>query len=315
MQPSSSPITTSTVPTGTTSPSATRIRATFPAAGEGISTVVLSVWISTSGSSSATSCPSDDEPAGDLALGQALAEVGQLELVRHRLELVQQAPRRRRRPARPTACTRPRSASTDTARRSPSRAAPARAGRGSPSPRSSLPARRAKPARRGASCTITTRPVFATEASSVSSSSGFSDRTSSTSTDASERVRGRAPQTGTIAPYATIVRSVPSRASAHLAERDDVLALRHLAASGPVDELRLEDDDRIRIADRGGEQPLRVGRRRRDRHLHAGRVDVVRLGRVVVQLGRAHAAAVRHPHDERELHRAAAYASGSGRRG
>ena len=55
----SPPITTSTVPTGTTSPSATRIRETVPAAGEGISTVVLSVWISTSGSSSATSCPSD----------------------------------------------------------------------------------------------------------------------------------------------------------------------------------------------------------------------------------------------------------------
>src|ERR671935_394617 len=35
------------------------MRATFPAAGEGISTVVLSVWISTRGSSSATSCPSE----------------------------------------------------------------------------------------------------------------------------------------------------------------------------------------------------------------------------------------------------------------
>ncbi len=55
----SSPITTSTVPTGTTSPSATRILATFPAAGDGISTVVLSVCTSTSGSSSAISCPSD----------------------------------------------------------------------------------------------------------------------------------------------------------------------------------------------------------------------------------------------------------------
>src|SRR5947208_12576015 len=52
-------MTTNTVPTGTTSPSATRIRATSPAAGEGISTVVLSVWISTSGSSSAISCPSE----------------------------------------------------------------------------------------------------------------------------------------------------------------------------------------------------------------------------------------------------------------
>ena len=54
-----SAITTSAVPTGTTSPSPTRIRSTVPAAGEGISTVVLSVWISTSGSSSATAWPSE----------------------------------------------------------------------------------------------------------------------------------------------------------------------------------------------------------------------------------------------------------------
>src|SRR5262249_29153999 len=54
----SSPITTRTVPTGTTSPSLTRMWEIFPAAGDGISTVVLSVSISTSGSSSATSCPS-----------------------------------------------------------------------------------------------------------------------------------------------------------------------------------------------------------------------------------------------------------------
>ena len=53
----SSPITTSTDPTGATSPSPTRICSTVPAAGEGISTVVLSVWISTSGASSAISSP------------------------------------------------------------------------------------------------------------------------------------------------------------------------------------------------------------------------------------------------------------------
>src|SRR5262249_20734570 len=54
----SPPITTSTVPTGTTSPSLTTIRDTMPPAGDGISTVVLSVAISTSGSSSAISWPS-----------------------------------------------------------------------------------------------------------------------------------------------------------------------------------------------------------------------------------------------------------------
>ena len=66
----------------------------------------------------------------------------------------------------------------------------ARAGRGSPSRRGS---RRARPrtARRGASCTITTRPVFAAEASSASSSSGFSVRMSSTSTRIRPRARRR----------------------------------------------------------------------------------------------------------------------------
>ena len=94
-----SPMTTITVPTGTTSPSPARIFATVPAAGDGISTVVLSVWISTSGSSSATSCPSGDEPAGDLTLGQALAEVGELELVGHRPDFYRIAS------SRSTACT------------------------------------------------------------------------------------------------------------------------------------------------------------------------------------------------------------------
>ena len=52
-------MTTITAPTGTTSPSAARISETTPAAGDGISTVVLSVWISTSGSSSSISWPTE----------------------------------------------------------------------------------------------------------------------------------------------------------------------------------------------------------------------------------------------------------------
>ena len=92
---------------------------------------------------------------------------------------------------------------------------------------------------------------------------------------------------------------------ARLAERHDVLALRHLAARRAVHELRLEHDDRIRVADRRREQSLRIRGCRRDRDLDAGRVHVVRLRRVVVQLGRAHAAAVRHANRERELHPAA----------
>ena len=81
-----------------------------------------------------------------------------------------------------------------------------------------------------------------------------------------------------------------------------MLPVRDVAAQRPVVELRLEHDDRIRVADGGGEEPLRVGRSGRNRHLHAGRVDVVGLGRVVVELRRAHPAAVGHPDHERKGH-------------
>jgi hypothetical protein len=87
---------------------------------------------------------------------------------------------------------------------------------------------------------------------------------------------------------------------ARFPERHDVLALGHLAAERAVVELRLEHDDRIGIADRRGQQAFCVGGRRRDRDLHAGRVDVVGLGGVVVKLRRANPAAVRHAHGQRE---------------
>ena len=148
--------------------------------------------------------------------------------------------------------------------------------------------------------------VFATDASSASSSSGRSERMSRTSHDASPASASAARSHTRHHRAVRHQRHVVALArDPRLAERDDVLALGHLAAGGAVDELRLEDHDRVGIADRRGQQPLRVGRRRRDRDLDAGRVHVVGLGRVVVQLGRAHAAAVRHPDRERELHPAA----------
>ena len=85
-----------------------------------------------------------------------------------------------------------------------------------------------------------------------------------------------------------------------LPERHDVVALRHLAAQHPVVELGNRHDDGIRVADRHREA-LRVGPG------VAGiatftprRVDVVRLGRIVVEPRRADPAAVQHPHRERE---------------
>ena len=104
----------------------------------------------------------------------------------------------------------------------------------------------AVPGVRGASCTITTRPVLAADASSASSSSGFSVRMSSTSTRASSASASAARSaSGTIAPYATNVRSVALAREARLPERDDVLALGNLAAHRPVVELRLEHDDGV----------------------------------------------------------------------
>jgi len=113
---------------------------------------------------------------------------------------------------------------------------------------------------------------------------------SSSSTDASPSSASIAPsQSGTIDAVGDERDVVALAHRARLAERNDVVALGHLAAQRPVVELRLEDHDRIGIANRRGEQPLRVCRRGRDRDLDPRRVHVVGLGRVVVQLGRAHA--------------------------
>ena len=115
----------------------------------------------------------------------------------------------------------------------------------------------AKPSVRGASWTTTARPVLRTEASSASSSSGFSVRRSSTSQEASP-ARASAARSATGDHRAVgDERHVRSLAGdARLAERDDVLAVRHIAAGGAVDQLGLEDHDRVGIPDRGGEQAL-----------------------------------------------------------
>ena len=53
----------------------------------------------------------------------------------------------------------------------------------------------------------------------------------------------------------------PLARDARAAELHDVVALGDRPACGAVDELRLEHDHRVRVADRRGEQPLRVGGR------------------------------------------------------
>ena len=249
----------------------------MPAAGDGISTVVLSVWISTSGSSSAISSPSATSqratspsvrpsprsgslnsygiarpiagamlrpaalrtqgPGGIRRRGTAASRADNgcagrgrrappLPRARGRREgpgCDRPSPRHRRcrggtgpappRATRPSASARhpsraprrhvgsPRASSTDTGRRSRSRAAPApcrsKIAFSAMIAASSAP----KPTVRGASWTITTRPVFATDARIVSSSSGRSERMSTTSHDASPASSSAArSHTGTIAP-------------------------------------------------------------------------------------------------------------------
>ncbi len=76
-------IVTSTLPTGQSWPSAYMRLATRPARGDGISTVALSVMTSTIGWSSRERVALLDLPADDLALDDAFADVGQLELEGH----------------------------------------------------------------------------------------------------------------------------------------------------------------------------------------------------------------------------------------
>ena len=71
----------------------------------------------------------------------------------------------------------------------------------------------------------------------------------------------------------------------------------------PVAPLRLEEDDRVRAADRLAQQAVGVGRGARRHHAQARGVRVVRLRGVAVVLDAADAAAERHPddHGQREL--------------
>ena len=64
-----------------------------------------------------------------------------------------------------------------------------------------------------------------------------------------------------------------------LAERHDVLAVRHVALH-VVEHLALDENDRVVVADRALEQPLGVGRRGRRDDLEPGDVGVKALERL-----------------------------------
>jgi hypothetical protein len=102
-------------------------------------------------------------------------------------------------------------------------------------------------------------------------------------------------------------RDVAARApDRRLAERDDVLALRHLARL-QRQQVVVEVDDGVVVADRGRHQPLRVRRRRRHRHLQARDAHEHPVDRAGVLAGPAGGEAVARLEDDRDRHLPAAH--------
>ena len=113
-----------------------------------------------------------------------------------------------------------------------------------------------------ASCTTTSRCVFATDASIAAVSSGTSVRGSTTSTltpSASSSCATRS-ACGTEAPSATTVTSRALARDPRRAEIDRVALLGHRHGVAEEEQLLLEEDDRVVVPDRGREQALGVER-------------------------------------------------------
>src|SRR5208283_5039999 len=70
----------------------------------------------------------------------------------------------------------------------------------------------------------------------------------------------------------------PFADDASSSERDAMGAVGDLPGQGPVDPLRLEEENRVLVVDRAEEKSSGVRRRRRDDYLDTGRVAEVRLG-------------------------------------
>ena len=87
---------------------------------------------------------------------------------------------------------------------------------------------------------------------------------------------------------------------AGLAERRRVAVVRHLALDAPVEVLVLEEQDGVRVLDRGDEQALRVLGRRRAHDLEAGDVREARLRVLRVERPAREAAAGRKAQHDRD---------------
>ena len=139
-------------------------------------------------------------------------------------------------------------------------------------------------------------------------SSGATVRRSITSTEMpSPATRSAAASAScTIRDTDTTVTSVPARTTARLADRHDVVG-RRLRALHAVEQPVLDEDDRVRVLDRGPQQAVGVGRRRRHDDGQAGDVREQRLEALRVLAARRAAGAELRAHGQRHLRGAAGH--------
>ena len=151
------------------------------------------------------------------------------------------------------------------------------------------------------SCTTHNRRVFSSERRIVSRSSG-SERAQVDDFDldplACERCGGgeRLVQHHPVGEDGDVTALARDR---RVSDRHDVIARGNVAADRAVRSFVFEDEHRIGIADRGEQQPFRVGRRRGCDDLESGRVRVERFDRLRMVRAAAKTAAVRGAHDHR----------------
>ena len=126
--------------------------------------------------------------------------------------------------------------------------------------------------------TTTARPVRRTAAQTVSSSNGTIDRRSTTSScrPSAAAASAASSATGTDGPYAINVASAPSRRTTAVPMPGCVLGEVDFFL-GPVELLRLHEDDRIRELDCLAQQGVRVRDGGRGNDRQPGRVGVVAL--------------------------------------
>ena len=155
-----------------------------------------------------------------------------------------------------------------------------------------------------ASWAIRSRLVLCTESRIGTMSSGATVRRSITSTEMPSPASCSAAATAscTIRETDTTVTSVPARTTADRADRHDVVGGR-LRALHAVEQTVLDEHDRVRILDRGAQQPVGVGRRRRHHDAQPGDVREQRLEALRVLASRRAPGAELRAHGQRHLAR------------